>query len=285
MLSLPFAVEQAPQLQRVAVLQCLRQQRIREVLVAHRAQEAQDRRRAHRGGTDIGGGRERPAMNHGIAHLDTGRPAIDQNAPGLAFKGRQQRTGAVDVGIVQLQRSRSTGPPDARPLACTCSSLAHATTSDAAPNTSACNAGSARKASASVTNNCAWHWLGPLPGLATGRHAPGIGVFCQATDTGLVSLEDARGEHGLRRPGERSAGSAINRCNAGPAGQSPARGWCRTGRHLGSARRRSLVPALAAGLQGRLEQEHRVDRTHFGVHRDRLRACLGRLAQRDTTAA
>ncbi|MGC5376621.1 hypothetical protein ACPXAO_24260, partial [Salmonella enterica] len=39
--------------------------------------------------------------------------------------------------------------------------------------------------------------VGALPGLPAGRSL-GIGVSCQATDTGLVSTEDARGEHGLR---------------------------------------------------------------------------------------
>ncbi|MNT32926.1 hypothetical protein D3C72_1688320 [compost metagenome] len=44
-----------------------------------------------------------------------------------------------------------------------CSSSVHCTTSDAAPNTSACRAGSARKACARVTNRWVRHWLGPSP--------------------------------------------------------------------------------------------------------------------------
>jgi len=49
-LGFPLTVEQAPQQQWVAVLQGRRQQAIREILVAHRPQESQDRGGAHRGG-------------------------------------------------------------------------------------------------------------------------------------------------------------------------------------------------------------------------------------------
>lgn len=91
-------------------------------------------------------------MDHGIADLDPGRPAIDQDPPRLAFEGRQQAAGAVQIGLVQVQGGGQLAFQMLGHLADLLIVVAchH---SEAAPNTSACSVGSARNACAVVTNN------------------------------------------------------------------------------------------------------------------------------------
>ena len=42
-------------------------------------------------------------MHHRIAHFDPGRPAVDQQASGLAFQCRQQGPGVIQIGVIQVQ--------------------------------------------------------------------------------------------------------------------------------------------------------------------------------------
>ena len=81
-----------------SIPQRLRQQRARIVLVAHRAQEAVDGQRTDGGAARIRGGRIRPAVHHGVAHLDAGRVAIEQQPAGLLFQHRHQFCECSQVG-------------------------------------------------------------------------------------------------------------------------------------------------------------------------------------------
>src|SRR5918993_5713800 len=99
------AVDATPQVERVAVAQCVGQERRREILVADRAQETPDRQGANGSGAAITGRGVRPAMNHGVRDLYASRPAIDQYAPDLALQDGQQRPGGFEVGgVVHLER-------------------------------------------------------------------------------------------------------------------------------------------------------------------------------------
>ena len=73
-----------------------------QVLVADRPQEAPDRQRADRGGAAVGGGGVGPAMHHGVAHLDAGGIAVDQDAADLALEHRQQQPRRLEVALVHL---------------------------------------------------------------------------------------------------------------------------------------------------------------------------------------
>src|SRR2546428_7913695 len=69
----------------VTGLQRRGQQRVGQVLVAHRPQEALDRRGADGAASPVGRGREWAAVDHRVAHLDAGRGSIEQHAPHLAL--------------------------------------------------------------------------------------------------------------------------------------------------------------------------------------------------------
>ena len=98
---------------------------------------------------------ERSAMHHGWRDLDARGPAIDEQPARLALQRRHQRPrGGRSASsrcsvAVSWPSSRSATSRNA-------SSLPHCTTSEAAPNTSSCKRGSARKSSARATNRCAW---------------------------------------------------------------------------------------------------------------------------------
>eukprot|EP01032_Pedospumella_encystans_P026051 gene26051-29426_t len=96
----------APDGQRVVFAQLHRQQRLRQVLVAHRTQEAVDRARADRGAAAVGGGRERAAVHHGGGYFHAGREAVCQDAADFTLQHRQQRLRVGVIAFVQLQRLR-----------------------------------------------------------------------------------------------------------------------------------------------------------------------------------
>ena len=57
-----------------------------EVLIADRADEAEDRLGSDGGRAAIGGRGERAAMDHGVANLDAGREAVEKDAADLGFQ-------------------------------------------------------------------------------------------------------------------------------------------------------------------------------------------------------
>ncbi|RMU71213.1 hypothetical protein ALP24_05645 [Pseudomonas syringae pv. aptata] len=95
----PFAIDQTTQAQRVGVLQRRWRLAVRQVLIAHGAQEAVDGEGAHRGTTCVRGCRVWATVNHGLADLDTGRVAVEQNAPDFLFENRLQ-----PVVLAQVRR-------------------------------------------------------------------------------------------------------------------------------------------------------------------------------------
>src|SRR5690606_11541806 len=78
-----FAARNAP---RVGPLESRWQDRIRHILVAHRAQEAVDRCGTDGSRAAVRGGGERAAMDHGIAHFHTGGITVDEDAAHLQFQ-------------------------------------------------------------------------------------------------------------------------------------------------------------------------------------------------------
>src|SRR5579871_288758 len=75
-----FSIHHPPYPQRVAVLQGGREEGIGNVLVGDRSGEATYGAGSHRGGGGRGGGRVWPAVDHGVADLDAGGIAIEDQA-------------------------------------------------------------------------------------------------------------------------------------------------------------------------------------------------------------
>ena len=95
-----LAVDAAPQVVGVAVGDRAGEQRLRHVLVGDGPQEAFDGAGADGGAAGVGGGGRRAAVDHRVADLDAGGPAVEEDAAGLAFEDRQELCGVVVVGLV-----------------------------------------------------------------------------------------------------------------------------------------------------------------------------------------
>ena len=91
------AIHQTLDAQRVGILQRFGEDFVRVILIAHRSQKAVDSQGAYRSATGIGSRRVRAAMNHGIAHFNTGRVTVEQHPASLHFQHRQQVTEGAQV--------------------------------------------------------------------------------------------------------------------------------------------------------------------------------------------
>ncbi|PAV74106.1 hypothetical protein WR25_24487 [Diploscapter pachys] len=187
-------------------------------------------------------------MDHGVADLNSGRPAIDQNSSGLAFESWQQAAGAVQIGLVERRvgKKRLRGGDEQLSLAL----------------------------------------VRPLRRQAV-RRAAGVLVLAQCCHAVSIGIGDSRGEHGLRRRlANMGAGDnqEVLEGRALPGDHQPGIGAELAGA-LGQRSDKALRQGFTARAQGAIEQEHRVDSAHFGIDRDRLRARLGRLAKGEATAA
>ncbi len=75
-------------------------------------------------------------MDHGVADLDAGAEAVDQDAPGLQLQGPQQGAGQVRVGLVHVHGDGQLAFQGRQHLDQLGQVLGARTTSEAAPNTS-----------------------------------------------------------------------------------------------------------------------------------------------------
>ena len=78
-----------------------REYRVRYILVADRAQEAEDGCGADGGGSAVGGGWERSAVDHRAGDLDAGGVAVEEDASDPGFEDGQEAQ-AIRIGIRQL---------------------------------------------------------------------------------------------------------------------------------------------------------------------------------------
>ncbi|MNN12050.1 hypothetical protein D3C81_1250290 [compost metagenome] len=112
-------------------------------------------------------------------------------------------------------------------------------------------------------------------------------VLGQCADTCFIGVENAGGEHGLGASAlHLFAGGGDEALQRRPlTGDHQARVGTKLPGALCQRSDETLRQCFAAALQGCVKQEYRVDRTHLGIHRDWLRACLSGVAQRNATAA
>ena len=222
-------------------------------------------------------------MHHGVAHFYAGRPAVDQQAPSLALQHRQQCPRLWQVVVIHVQGCgeltfQVLGHP-AHLLDIT--ALHH-------------QRGGAEYFGLQVLIVQERLGLGhEQMGLALVR--PGrwqalggdVSVLGQGLQAGFVSAEDARCEHGLGRATREPLTGRLNKTVQSGAlqGNHQARVGTELAGALGQRRDESFGQGFAPSFKRSRKQVHRVDRAHFRVHRDRLRACLRRLAQGNTATA
>ena len=92
-----LAVDEAVDLQGVGFLEFRREYRVRYILVADRAQEAEDGCGADGGGSAVGGGWERSAVDHRAGDLDAGGVAVEEDASDPGFEDGQEGGGEGKV--------------------------------------------------------------------------------------------------------------------------------------------------------------------------------------------
>ena len=189
------------------------QQRLRHVLVGDRAQEALDRAGAHRGGAGVRRRGERTAVHHGVADLDAGRPAVEQDAAGLAVPGSAAagpRSSWSDSSACTVAVSWPSSRAATEAIS---AASAQRTTRLEEPNTSACSTSEEPKLAASVANSAARQVVGVVTGLAARDE---VGGGAEIVDAVGVALGDVRRQHGCRGGrGERVAGGVDERVQAG----------------------------------------------------------------------
>lgn len=104
-----FSVYQAPDIQRVILLQCIWQEDIWQVLIANRTKEAVDCSRANRCCAAVRGSRESTAVYHGVTYLHAGWEAVDQYSASFLFHGLHQTLSNRQVLIFKMKcRSQLT---------------------------------------------------------------------------------------------------------------------------------------------------------------------------------
>ena len=89
----------------VGRLQARRQQRIGQVLIADRAQEARHRQRPDRGGARVRRGRVRPAVDHRMRDFDA-RSASHWQAPGRPCREQRQDAAAASASSRRIEVDR-----------------------------------------------------------------------------------------------------------------------------------------------------------------------------------
>ena len=94
-----LSVEAATQAPGVVVADGSGQQRGRHVLVGDRTLEALDGEAADAGAARVGRRRVGTAVDHRVADLDTGRPAVEEDPARLELEDRQERGRVLDVAV------------------------------------------------------------------------------------------------------------------------------------------------------------------------------------------
>ena len=94
---LEHSVDAAGQSPRVVVAQRLGQEVGGDVLVGDGSLEPLDREAADAGGRCVGRRGERAAVDHRVAHLDAGRPAVEEDAAGLELEDGEQLPAAASL--------------------------------------------------------------------------------------------------------------------------------------------------------------------------------------------
>ena len=148
-----LAVDATPQTERIGILQAVRQERLRHVLVADGPEEAVDRERADRGRTAVGGRREGTAMHYGVADLDARAEAVHQDAADLGLEQRQEGAGHLVIRWLHVERC---GKLPFQPLQDGPDIVKVAAADDEPPKTSSARAWPERNAPALVPNSPAW---------------------------------------------------------------------------------------------------------------------------------
>ena len=96
---LELSVDAAAQAPGVVVADGGGEQRGRHVLVGDRTLEALDGEAADAGAARVGRRRVGTAVDHRVADLDTGRPAVEEHPAGLELEDRQERGRVLDVAV------------------------------------------------------------------------------------------------------------------------------------------------------------------------------------------
>nr|GEU28270.1 hypothetical protein [Tanacetum cinerariifolium] len=266
-----------------AVAQHFRQQRLRQVLVRHRAQEAHDRTGTHRRAAAIGRRRERTAVDHGAGHFHAGRVTIGQDAAYLAFQYRQQLPGGVQIGVVHLQRGGQLAFQAFGNL----QQLGHVLARH-----------HQRRRSEDLFAQRVLRQEGRTGGheqrrgalaffLRRQRQRGDVGLAFQLFDTALEITGDTGRQHGRRCAAGQRLRRGLGKAVQLRAGQRQHQAG--VGAELAHAQRERTGKRggdlLGAVGQRRRQQEHRIDRAHFGVHGNRHRPRRGNGHQRHAAAA
>ncbi len=218
-------------------------------------------------------------MHHGVAHLDPGGPAVDQDASGPAFEDRQQTAGRLGIAIVHLQGG---GQLAFKAFGQRLDLMQVGTLKHQGSRTE--HLGLQRFVAEKVTGR--GHEQARLTLIETfallpSCHFSDLVAAAQALDALGVGVMDARGQHGL---GARGLDGVGGRLDEGVQGLAPDRDHQpRVGAELSGAHGqradKGLAQILAAGLERLGQQEHRVDGAHLRVEGDGFRSALGALPQ------
>ncbi len=215
-----------------------------------------------------------------MADLHAGRPAVGQDAAGLALQDRQQRAGQCRIARVQVQRG---GQLAFERLGQRLQFLGIAATHDQAGGAEDLVVQrrlglEARGIGAEEAGLGAVGRIAALPA----RHAAHVGLAGQAFDAAGVRGVDAGSQHGLRAAGLQGlGGGGLEGIEVRPVdGQQQAR----VGAELPRAHRERADVLLAQhrrALGQRVgQQEDRVDGAQLAIHGNRLRTRLGDAQQR-----
>ena len=236
------------------MLECGGQQAVREVLIADRAQETQDSRGADRGGSRVGGGREWASVDHRITHLNTGGPAVDQQASGFAFQSRQQGPGTFQVCVIQLQGDGQLAFQMLEDLA-DLFSIGALHDQRRGPE----YLGLQRRIGDKVPGPGDKQVGLALVGRIAFQACCGFlraAQFVQRADASFISLENPGSEHGLRRAALYQCGSGVDETIQGGAlaGNDQSRVGAKLASPLSQGGHEALCQRLTASLQGRGEE-------------------------------
>ena len=246
----------------------LGKQRLRHVLIADRPEEALDGAGADRRRPRIGGGRRRPAVDHRVADLDPGGPAVEQDAPDLQLQQWEQFGGLRVIGLVGVQCRGEL----AFEIGCHRDHFGLVDTShDQAGRAEHFRLQGFRVAEG---RRVGAEQRGPARRpVVAGRSADDeVRVSVDGGDPLRVARGDVRGQHGRGlRLRQRITGAGEERIES-----RPVHGDDQTGVRAELARphrqRSDKGPAKVgpSGGERTVQQEHRVDGAHLGVDGDRL---------------
>src|SRR5262249_18532711 len=100
-----LASHHPPDSERILVFEFIRESSVRKPLVADWPRESKDCSRPHRSRPAIRSCRERPAMDHRVAHLDSGRESVKDQPANLVLENMDQVSIFLQISFSTMERS------------------------------------------------------------------------------------------------------------------------------------------------------------------------------------